>query len=461
MTDALQQLYKLAPIYSELFDKQLAFVLSPKRFVAALCSRRGGKTTVCAAYGIQELLSNPGTIGIYLALTDKSVADIFMPAVRPLIAKYAPQARINADEIVFPNGSKLIIAGANNVVKIESFRGLKLLFCIIDEAASFREKLLHYLVDEIIVPALSDLQGKLMMIGTPAAHCMGMFYEVTELGNQGEWDVFRWTAYDNPFMAKQWEADAQLFLTRKKVDKTNPKFRREFLGQWCADSESLMIRPFTVGYPSTPYHPDTWHTVMGIDFGFNDQTAFSIIGWRKDAPTAYVLETFGESGLSVSGIAAILQRLKSKYNPRKIVGDPAGASKIIIEEFSEKYHIFIDTAQKSNKAHYIEILNDALINQELILVGNTTEELQKEMKSVVWNDNRTAELEGIKCDHLDATLYAFRESLEYLEKVPKPVVIDDAAREKQFLDQILKADKEHRDRMKEDDFFSDISAFLD
>jgi hypothetical protein len=457
----LEQLYKIAPVYQELFDKQLAFALSPARFVAALCSRRGGKTTVCAAYGIQELMSNPNTIGIYLALTDKSVADIFMPAVRPLIAKYVPKAKVNADEILFPNGSKLIIAGANNVMKIESFRGLKLLFCIIDEAASFREKLLHYLVDEIIVPSLSDLQGKLMMIGTPAAHCMGMFYEVTESSNQAEWDVFRWTAYDNPFMAIQWDLDAELFLRRKKVDRNNPKFRREFLGEWCTDEESLMIRPFTIQAPPTPYHPDSWHTVMGIDFGFNDQTAFSIIGWRKDNPTAYVLETFGQSGLSVSGIANHLTRFKEKYNPRRIVGDPAGASKIIIEEFSDKYHIFINPAQKTNKAHYIEILNDALINSELLLHPTTTDELQKEMKSVVWNDERTTEMEGMKCDHLDATLYAFRESLEYLEKVPRPVVIDDAYREKQFYDQIIRADKEAREAKQGDSFFDDISNFLD
>ena len=320
---------------------------------------------------------------------------------------------------------------------------------------------MHYLVDEIIVPSLSDLQGKLMMIGTPAAHCMGMFYEVTESSSQAEWDVFRWTAYDNPFMAKQWDLDAELFMKRKKVDRNNPKFRREFLGEWCTDEESLMIRPFTIQAPPTPYHTDSWHTVMGIDFGFNDQTAFSIIGWRKDNPTAYVLETFGQSGLSVSGIANYLTRFKEKYNPRRIVGDPAGASKIIIEEFSDKYHIFINPAQKTNKSHYIEILNDALINNELMLHPHTTNELQKEMKSVVWNDERTTEMEGMKCDHLDATLYAFRESLEYLEKVPRPVVIDDAYREKQFYEQIIKQDKEAREALKGDSFFDDISNFLD
>jgi hypothetical protein len=457
----LEELYKHAPVYRELFDKQLAFALSPSRFVAALCSRRGGKTTVCAAIAIQELMSNPNSIGIYLALTDKSVNDIFMPAIRPMIAKYCPKAKVNYDEIVFPNGSKLIIAGANHVNKIESFRGMKLLFCIVDEAASFREKLLHYLVDEIIVPALSDLQGKLMMIGTPASHCMGMFYEVTESKQEALWDVFRWTAFDNPYMSKQWEVDSKVFLDRKKVTEANPKYRREFLGHWCTDEESLMIKPFSLQIPEFTYSKDTWHTVMGVDFGFNDQTAISVIGWRKDNPKAYVLETWGESGLSVSGIAHKLVEYKNKYNPRVIVGDPAGASKIIIEEMSAKYKVFINPAQKKDKAHYIEILNDALINNELVLVPNTTEQLQKEMKSVVWNEERTTELEGMKCDHLDATLYAFRESLEYLEKIPIKRVITDNDRALEMLAQVIRADKQRNESLRGDTFFDDISKFID
>ena len=459
--DQLEQLYKYAPVYRELFDKQLAFALSPARFVAALCSRRGGKTTVCAAIAIQELLSKPNSIGMYLALTDKSVEDIFMPAIKPLILKYAPGTQINRDEIIFKNGSKLIIAGANHVNKIETFRGFKLLFCIIDEAASFRESILHYLVDEIIVPALSDLQGKLMMIGTPAAHCHGMFYDVTEATQEDMWDVFRWTAFDNPFMSEQWGKDAKLFLDRKKVTENNPKYRREFLGEWCTDEESLMIRPFTLETPVNTYNKETWHTVMGIDFGFNDETAFSVIGWKKDNPKAYVLETFGEAGLSVSGIAKHLQALKARYNPRSIVGDPAGASKIIIEEMSAKYKIFITPAQKKDKAHYIEILNDALVNNELVVVPNTTSQLQKEMKSVVWNEDRTRELEGMKCDHLDATLYAFRESMEYLEKIPVKKVITDDDRASEMLAQVIKADREQRDRLAGDTFFNDISKFLD
>lgn len=461
MLNDLEKLYKIAPLYRELFDKQLEFALSPSRFIAAVCSRRAGKTTVCAVKAFQELLSRPGSIGIYLALTDRSVEDIFMPAVMPLMAKYKVKCKVNRDEVIFDNGSKLLLAGANHPNKIESFRGIKLLFCIIDEAASFSEKILHYLIDEIIGPALSDLQGQLMLIGTPAAHCQGMFYDVT-IGKEGAdvWVTKKWTAYDNPFMVENFTKDAQLFMKRKKCDASHPKYRREYLGEWCADDEALMIKPFALVRPELPYHKDTWRTCIGVDFGFNDETAFSVLGWMYNNPKTYVLESFGKSQMSVSEIGNTLKRLKETYNPVSIVGDPAGASKIMMAEFSEKYKIHMNVAQKTNKAHYIEILNDALINCDLVLHPTQTIELQTEMRKVVWNEDRTRELEGMKCDQLDATLYAYREALAYTEKIPVIKIKTDKDKENEWINLQIQKDKERYDQQAGDTHLEDIYAFL-
>lgn len=458
----LDTLYKVSPLYRELFDHQLEFALLPSRFIAAVCSRRAGKTTVCAVKAFQELLNRPNSIGIYLALTDRSVDDIFMPAVLPLVNKYKIKCKVNKDEIVFENGSKLLVCGANHTHKIETFRGIKLLFCIIDEAASFSEKILHYLIDEIIGPALSDLQGQLMLIGTPAAHCQGMFYDVTT-GQEGSdvWITRRWTAFDNPFMVVNFGKDAALFMKRKKCDETHPKFRREYKGEWCADDEALMIKPFATNRPEGQYNSDSWRSCIGVDFGFNDETAFSVIAWQYNNPKAWVLESFGFTESGVSQIANTLKRLKETYRPVSIVGDPAGASKIMMEEFSAKYHIHMKAAQKTNKAHYIEILNDALVNCELVLHPDTTLELQKEMKKVVWNEDRTRELEGMKCDQLDATLYAYREALAYTEKIVVKKVKTDADTANEWMKLQVEKDEERNIAKAGDSFYEDLRAYLD
>lgn len=454
----LDTLYKAAPLYRELFDKQLEFALSPNRFIAALCSRRAGKTTVCAVKACQELLNRPNSIGIYLALTDRSVEDIFMPAVLPLVAKYKIKCKVNRDEIIFDNGSKLLICGANHTHKIETFRGIKLLFCIVDEAASFSEKILHYLIDEIIGPALSDLQGQLMLIGTPAAHCKGMFYEVTT-GSEDVWALKKWTAFENPYMRENFTKDVELMCKRKKIDLNHPKIQREYYGKWMTDDEALMIRPFMVDV-AEQYDSEYWRSCIGVDFGFNDQTAFSVIAWKRDNPVAFVVECFGKSGMSVTEIGNELKRLKETYKPISIVGDPAGASKIMMKEFLDKHKIYMTSAQKQDKAHYIEIMNDALVNGLLRLTPNTFE-LQEEMRAVVWNEERTRELEGMKCDQLDATLYCFRETLAYTEKIKVFHVETMAEKEQKYIQSQIDTDMMRLSNKKGDSFFEDVSYVLE
>ena len=132
----------------------------------------------------------------------------------------------------------------------------------------------------------------------------------------------------------------------------------------------------------------------------------------------------------------------------------------MMSEFSDKYKVYMESAQKQNKAHYIEILNDALINGNVILATGKTDELQREMRKVVWNEDRTRELEGLACDHLDATLYAYREALAYIEKIPvkvnrTPEMIAHELLQKQ-IDWDIK-----RIEDKKDDFFAEISAIID
>lgn len=469
MIQQLEQLYKVAPLYQELFPKQLELALNPNRFTASLTGSRAGKTTACAVIAIQELISNPNCLGVYLALTDKSVVNIFMPIVRPLLAKYGIRAKITADDIQFSNGSRLIVLGANHIHKVETFRGLKLKFCIIDECASFNQKILNYLIDEIMIQRLSDLQGRLMLIGTPAAHCSGLFYDVTNNMEEG-WGLVNWTVFDNPYMNKQAQSDVELYMRRKQCERENPKLLREYDGLWAADDDELLVRTPTLVTPPSNYNIELWRSVIGVDFGFNDETAFSVIGWERNNPKAYVLETFGVTGEQasktglgmVSHIGNILNTLKDKYKPVKIVGDPAGASKILMDEFLYKHKIFMESAVKKDKAHYIEIMNDALVNQHLTFHTTQTKELQREVSKLVWNEERTREREGMKCDHFDATLYAYREALAYTEKIPlRPELKTPDQIGREMMDLQVIRDQEVMASRRGDEFFNDLTDFLD
>lgn len=461
----LEQLYKIAPIYRELFPKQLELLLNPNRFCAGITGSRSGKTTASAVFAVQELTSNPGSMGVYLARTDKSVKDIFMPIIRPLLAKYGIRAKINSDEILFENGSKLLVLGANHPHKVENFRGLKLRFAIVDECASFNQQILNYFIDEILVQRLSDLQGKLYLIGTPAAHCSGLFHEVTTGKVQG-WGVTHWTAFDNPHMNEQCLKDIAWIMESKQWERNHPKLQREYDGIWATNDDEFLVRKPLLETP-IDFTLSKWRTVIGVDFGFNDKTAFSIIGWERNNPKAYVLRTIAITGEQaaktkigmVTYIGNILNDLKRQYAPVRIVGDPAGASKIIMDEFLNKHKVYMESAVKQNKAHYIEIMNDALTNHMLVLHPEHTKELQQEMGKLVWNEEHTREREGIPCDHFDATLYAWREALSYTEKIPHTPVFN---LEKAMVDEVMKQDRREMIGSKDiDEGLSDTMDFLD
>jgi hypothetical protein len=296
-----------------------------------------------------------------------------------------------------------------------------------------------------------------------------LFFDVTS-GLEDGWGLVNWSVFDNPHMTKQALSDVELHMRRKHCERNNPKLLREYDGVWAADDDELLVRQPTLIEPPSKYTLDGWRCVIGVDFGFNDKTAFSIIGWERNNPRAYVLETFGitgeeasKTGLGmVSYIGNILNSLKERYKPVKIVGDPAGASKILMDEFLYKHKVFMESAVKKDKAHYIEIMNDALVNQALVFHPLHTKELQKEISKLVWNEERTREREGQPCDHFDATLYAYREALAYVEKIPIRAEAKTPEQVgKELMEQQVIKDMERIASKRGDEFFNDLTDFLD
>jgi hypothetical protein len=433
VTPALEALYNTYPLYADLFKKQLQFVLSPSRNKAVLTGSRSGKTTAAIAYALTKLLSSPNSLGFYLALSDRSVKKIVSPIIVQMTSKHGVKYKWNGLDLVLSNGSVLSFAGANDIRKVETFRGTKLLFCIIDECASFSRELLGYLIDDILKMRLADLRGELILMGTPAKHLDGLFYDVTT-GKEDSWSVCKWSIFDNPFMKEQAEEEKREYFKRKKIEEPDPTFRREFLGEWCGDDSIIMVKPpsFSTG---EKYSAVDWRCVIGVDFGFKDNTAFSVIGWKRDLPIAYILECYGMPGLSVSQIALEINHLKRKYKPIRIVGDNAGCTEIIMKEFRERHRIHMSRAEKSLKSHYIEIFNDALVSESLLLFEDTTVQLQREIRKVVWNEDRSREKEGQDCDCIDASLYAYRESLHHTEKIQSSIY---KASEDKLLEEAIK-----------------------
>ena len=67
----------------------------------------------------------------------------------------------------------------------------------------------------------------------------------------------------------------------------------------------------------------------------------------------------------------------------------------------------------------------------------------------------------MKCDQLDATLYAYREALAYTEKIKVVTIETDKDRANKWIQLQEAKDKERFDANQGDSFFNDIHNFLD
>jgi hypothetical protein len=176
-----------------------------------------------------------------------------------------------------------------------------------------------------------------------------------------------------------------------------------------------------------------WAFVLGIDYGFDDATAFAVLGWRAHDPTVYVVESSKESGWTPGDAAQHVASLEARYRFTAIIGDTGGLGKGYAEEARKRFGLPIVPAEKHNKRGYIELLNGALRSgQMMVLPGN--EDLEHEWATLPWAEGRQKEAPGFANHLADAVLYAWRGSFAYLEQARREQptrTAEDTAREEE------------------------------
>lgn len=416
--ERLKRLQAVDGLRAELFDKQLAFVDDKARRRTAKCGRRAGKTTVFVILLILRALRNPGRTCVYIALTKGHAKRLAWPTLQAMDKKHNIGMRYNEVELraTLPNGAVIWLTGADKATEIEKLRGDAYPCVVIDEAASFGIRV-NYLVDDVLDAALEDYDGECVLGGTPGAACIGKFHEVTT--KQTEWSRHAWTVKDNckfPRWAGKanWRKEAEKMLARKLKEKgwlpDNPTFRREWLGEWIRDDQSLVYRYDPIRN-SKPAESDL-ECVMGVDLGYDDAFSLEVVGWNKYSGDVWELAAYKASGLTPTDMAALIRDYKELWKPRSIVADTGGLGKAIVEEFNKRHGLSIRPAEKAHKHEYIRMLNDDLLAGRAHALPNGV--LANEWSVLQWTpgDRR---IEDPRYDNhaADAFLYAWREAGHY------------------------------------------------
>ena len=408
------------------FYKQIEYLEARKshRYRAVQCTRRAGKTEGDIIDDIEIAQQYPGSKLVRLALTLDSCLEIgwdtFLEKLD--IAKIKHKSNIARSFITLDNGSKIRFSGVDsNEKEMKKILGQKLRKVSIDECGSMTIKM-GKLVYQMIDPALTDLAPNtwISLLGTPE-NIPNTFFESVTSGQEKflPWHVIKWTTYENPFMRDQW------IIKVNEMIKNNPEvvnaswYKTHYLNEWCSD-DNLLILPITQHNFAKELPLKNPNYTLGVDLGYNDANAFSLVAWDYDSPNAYLTKCYKQSGMDFTETANMIKEFQSTHNVVRVVID--GANKQGVQEMRNRHGLSLEIAEKQDKHTFLKLLKDDFMQKRLFIVeGEDTEPFVDECKHLQWKDELKIK-EDPRCENhgVDSTLYAWRESRHYYYQEPEP-----------------------------------------
>jgi len=210
---------------------------SPARFKVVAAGRRFGKSHFAAYMLIIAALRDEhkghrltAENGVYyVAPTFDQAKRVMWPKIRAL-AGYKTQGglitneNINDGWIELLSGRRIYIKGADNP---ETLRGMGYHYVVLDEYADMKPSVW----EEIIDPALMDVEGDALFIGTPKGknHFYQIFLGATEQSQGFEgWEAFHYKSLDNPFIPRS-EIERLVKKSRKSLETVRQELEASFI----------------------------------------------------------------------------------------------------------------------------------------------------------------------------------------------------------------------------------------
>ena len=271
----------------KLHAKQLEVFNDKHRFKVIAAGRRFGKSRLAAWTLLIEALQSKEKDVFYVAPTFQQAKDIMWGMLKELGHEVISAAHENTAVLTLVNGRKIYLKGSD---RPDTLRGVGLAYVVLDEYADMKPNVW----EQIIRPALSDVQGGAMFIGTPKGR--NHFYELFKLGEGGkdeEWTAFHYTSYDNPLIPEK-------EINAAKQSMSSFAFRQEFMSSFEAASRDI-FKPEWVVYDEE--EPKDGRYFIAVDLaGFINVDKESGSKNKKLDETAIAVVKVGEYGWWVADI---------------------------------------------------------------------------------------------------------------------------------------------------------------
>jgi phage terminase large subunit len=425
-------------LFDPKFPQQKNFVEDPAKLKALWCTRRASKSYVAGLYMVKECLDNPGVNCLFIGLTRLSAEGIIWKDILKVINRtHKLGATFNGTTLTmtFPNGSMIWVTGVDaDEDEMNKLLGKKYRLVCLDESSLYTINLTR-LVYGILKPAVADPnkdgeRGTICMMGTSSNFTQGLFFEITNRREPG-WSLHTWTALDNPFIRDQWQEELDDIKANRPMFMETPLFKQWYLNQWDIDTEKLVYkfnqdknlfdkRPLNVKV-------DAWSFVLGVDLGYEDDSAFVLCAFHENDPVLYIVSTYNKKHMDITDVANKIKEYQRLYSIGKVIVD--GADKQSVEEMRRRHGVPLEAAEKQGKSDFIELLNAELI-QAKIKINNKCTNLINEMMGLVWKttgdtiDIPRKEHPSLPNHLCDAMLYAWRYCYSYMAEavVKRPVM---------------------------------------
>lgn len=457
-------------IRSSLNKVQLNLLEDPCRRKTALCPRRSGKSHVAMSYAFDTCLRKVGARVVVVTLTLKHAKNVYWFDMQKFANRFGVQgAKFYQNElrIIFRNSSQLWLIGAESHAEIEKLRGGQYDLIVIDECKSYPPVILHELVNVVVMPALADRRGTVLLIGTPGNIMKGLFFETTYPGYSFEgkdkkihlvardfykpepywtkgrklyWSRHHWTVEDNTAMPHLWAEMLEL-KELNHWDDDEPMWRREALGEWVnsigafvyAYAGMLGDGPMNVAHWSPDFvagnkhglmpRDAEWRYILGIDLGYDDHLALVVGAYNTSDGVLYHVWEYHEPKLDVYDAVDRVDEAIAKFGSfDAIVADTGGLGKMIIETLNKRYGYAIKPAEKTQKFDHIELLNADIRSGRVKIMPQSDlatqmailqYDLSRGAKEDLARNGKLKEHPGMPNDLCDAFLYLWRYSYHY------------------------------------------------
>ena len=240
------------------------------RFKVVCAGRRLGKTRFAIMESIIKALEcKDVTASVMLIAPTFGMArnlhwDPLIYLAQPIIVS----SNVNNGEIKLINGVKICIRGSDNP---DSLRGIKLFHVTLDEMQNIKPQTWEY----IVRPALSDMKGTAVFIGTPMLDAEN-FKEMYDLGMDGsdpEWKSWLFKTIDNELI------DPKEVLAAKRTLSTLA-YLQEYEAEWVTmGSNVFKMEWFALAEPPERMQ---YSTYIAVDpAGFEDVASIGIDERKK------------------------------------------------------------------------------------------------------------------------------------------------------------------------------------